>query len=68
MLLIRLFGDEGFGVILKVLLVIVFIGFIGITSATLFWERRKHLRVYQRKIGPTKWLIYFTSTDNLEHP
>lgn len=65
LILLRFFGQEGFGLILTILLVIVFIGAIGVTSAILLWERRRHLRVYSRKIGAKQWLIYFTSTKNI---
>lgn len=65
--LIPFFGRESYYIILRVLLASVFMGWSGITSATLLWERRRHLRTYQKKIAPRQWLIYFNSTNNLEH-
>lgn len=52
-------GREGYYSILRVLLVAVFMGSLGITSTTLLWERRRHLHAYQRRIAPRQWLIYF---------
>ena len=66
-LLATFLGREGYYIILRVLLVAVFMGSLGITSTTLLWERRRHLRAYQKKIAPRRWLIYFNSAKNLEH-
>ena len=54
---------EAYYTTLKVLSVIIFMCWIGVTLAILFWERRRHLHVYMRKIEPRKWAINFTSTD-----
>jgi len=64
-LLATFLGREGYYIILKVLLVAVFMGSLGITSTTLLWERRRHLRAYQNKIAPRRWLISFKSKNNL---
>ena len=53
-------GLETFWACIYASWIMILSGLIGVTSATLFWERRKHLLVYQRKIEPRQWLIYFT--------
>jgi len=58
--LMLILGLESFWTCIYALWIMVLSGLIGVTSATLFWERRKHLLVYQRKIEPRQWLIYFT--------
>ena len=60
-----LFGRENYYLILRVLLVALFMGWLGLTSAILFWERRRHLHAYQRRIAPRQWLIYFKGKNNL---
>jgi len=53
-------GLESFWICIYALWIMVLPGLIGVTSATLFWEKRNHLLVYQRKIETRQWLIYFT--------
>ena len=56
---------EGYYTTLKVLLVALFMVCLGSTSAILFWERGRHLHVYQRRIAPRQWLISFKGKNNL---
>ena len=62
---ILLFGRENYYLILRVLSVVLFMVWLGLTSAILFWERGRHLHVYQRRIAPRQWLISFKGKNNL---
>jgi len=57
--LASLLGPKGFLMLFNTIIFVLIPELIGMFSAIPLWERRRHLRVYSKKLGLKQWETYF---------